>query len=355
MQLIDHEQTERAPRYKLLEPLIEGIHGEASARRYLAEFNFINGTKFELEEFVSTVIDGEQKWVFHIAGERRLRAGDMIIERDGLSPDSIFQCSVKYDPTYIDALPEQFVENNARVNPLPQDEARAIRKYYDAMKQLAANAGKRYTNVECARAFAVNPNKIADAITFTDYPASMQALVEEYPFSMVVDAKELFEAWKIYHADTDEELGPDQQQDFIATTGRNGFATLEGVAAFEVETCFTLIKAERAKRRTDPHAKRRDVSIKKQTENVLASVKQRGLGFAQGILDIPGDPNNYWTRRKLAAEQLFRDSFNNHLYLERMSMLSGEMKRRLGQLAGVGSVMPDDSAAFREFEEAFAS
>lgn len=340
IRLIDSEQESGRPRYDLLEPLIEGRHDEESAHRYLAQYNRVNGTQFKLDDFHAVDTNSGVRWIFHIAGERRLRAGDAIIERDGLSNDSVFQCSVKDNPEYIDALPTQFIENNARVNPPAQDEARAIRKYYDAMKELAAASDKRYTYVECAKAFAVKPEKIADSITFTDYPADMQALVERYPFSMVIEAKDLYEAWIEYHKRDIDELSPAQKKDFIATTGRSGFETIEEVAAFEVETGFEMIKTERLRRRKDPHAKKRDVSIKKQTENIHASIAQHDLGFAQGLLDIDTDHenDNYWSRRKLASASLFRSAAEALLLLDQLGMLSDDMRSRLGQMAVISTV-----------------
>jgi hypothetical protein len=335
IRLIDAEQESGRLRYDLLEPLIEGRHNEESALRYLAQYNRVNGTDFTLDMFTPTETAAGKRWFFHIAGERRLRAGDIIIERDALSHDSVFQCSVKDNPEYIDALPTQFIENNARVNPAAQDEARAIRKYYDAMKELAASMGKRYTYVECARAFAVNPSKITDSVTFTDYPANMQSLVERYPFSMIVDAKDLFEAWSEYHEKYADEMSDEQVQEFIATTGKNGFTSIDEVASFEIETSFEAIKAERLRRRRDPHAKKRDVSLKRQAEGVRKSIEQRDLGIVQGVLAFDTDPENYWTRRKLAAGSLFRAAVDALVLLDRANMLSNDMRDRLGQMAAV--------------------
>ena len=340
IRLIDSELEEDRHRYDLLEPLIEGRHDEQSAKRYLAQYNRINGTSFVLDTFISLDTPDGLRWIFHIAGERRLRASDAIIERDGLSPESVFQCSVKENPEYIDALPTQFIENNARVNPPAQDEARAIRKYYDAMKALAGAENRRYTYVECARAFAVNPEKIKDSITFTDYPADMQALVERYPFSMVVEAKDLYDAWIEYHKRDFDEFTPQQVSEFISTTGKAGFMTIEDVAAFEVESCFEIIKAERLRRRKNPHAKKRDVSLKKQAESVRSMIAQQDLGFAQGVLDIDTEPENYWTRRKLAAGSLFRSAAEALALLDGLNMLSDDHRRRLGQIATVTS-LPD--------------
>jgi len=343
IRLIDAEHQSNRPRYDLLEPLIEGRHDEESALRYLAQYNRVNGTDFVLDMFTPTQTPAGPRWFFHIAGERRLRAGDMIIQRDGLSLASVFQCSVKENPEYIDALPTQFIENNARVNPPPQDEARAIRKYYDAMKELALAMGKRYTYVECARAFAVNPAKITDSIIYTDYPVDMQNLVERYPFSMIVDAKDLFEAWSEYHEKYADELSDGQVQEFIATTGKNGFASIDEVASFEVETSFEAIKAERLRRRRDPLAKKRDVSLKRQAEGVRKSIEQRDLGIVQGVLAFDTAPENYWTRRKLAAGSLFRAAVDALVLLDRANMLSNDMRDRLGQMATI--VMVSDQEA----------
>lgn len=340
IRLIDAEQESGRLRYDLLEPLIEGRHDEESALRYLAQYNRVNGTDFALDMFTPTETAAGKRWFFHIAGERRLRAGDMIIERDALSHDSVFQCSVKDNPEYIDALPTQFIENNARVNPAAQDEARAVRKYYDAMKELAASTGKRYTYVECAKAFAVNPNKITDSVTFTDYPAEMQSLVERYPYSQVINARDLYRAWLDYHRVSQEELTNDDQTELIASTGKTGFETLEAIAAFEVETSFIRMKTENLRRRRDPNGVRRDVSLKKQEADVRASIKQQTLGIFQGVMDLGGlnAHDSYWSRRKQASTALFGSTVEALTLLDSVGLLSDDMRVRLGQFASIEDV-----------------
>ncbi len=336
IRLIEQEQATGNPRYDLLEPLTQGRHDEASARRYLRQYNQVNGTDLQLENYEPTYTTDGPRWYFHIAGERRLRAGDIIIERDALSPDSLFQCAIKENIEYIHALPLQFIENNARVNPPPADEARAIRRYSDAMKELAAAQGKRFTNVQCAQAFAVNPDKVTDAMTFTNYPIAMQKLAERYPFSTVIAAKDLYEAWCEYHQDTLETLDSSELEEFISTTGRAGFERIEDVAAFEVETCLLLAKAEKLHRRRDPGRPRRDMRPKKQAEQVRDSIMQRSLGITQEVLFADSEPaETYWARRKLASGSLFRASVEAIVLLDHLNMLSPEQRHRLGQIAAV--------------------
>lgn len=319
-------------RYDMLENLLEGAHDQVSAQQYLKDYNMVNKTNVRLKDLIVHNTPDGPRWVIHIAGERRLRAGGLIIDRDGLSPSSKFMCAVEDNPSYLDALPKQFVENNSRINPPATDESRAIRKYYDAMKEI----DPRYTHMQCSAAFSINPNKISDAITFTDYPESMQALAEHFPFSMVIEAKDLYDAWCAYHlSGGDVELDGADREEFISTTGKSGFEIIDDVATFEVETSFLKIKAERLRRRKDPHSEKHDVSLKKQTEDVNLSITQKTLGIIQGTLTFDGTSalDNYWSRRKLAGGALFRALIEAADLLDRLNMLTPDMRQRIGFLA----------------------
>lgn len=338
------------PRYDLLEPLTEGRHDEMSAQRYLRQYNQINGTSFRLADFSPTETPRGPRWYFHIAGERRYLAGGIIIERDNLSPDSLFQCAIKENIEYTEALPLQFVENNARVNPPPQDEAAAIRKYYDAMKKLMERQTdekgrpRRFTHTQCAEAFSVSPDKISDAITFTDYPPAMQKLLDRYPYSTLVAAKDLYLAWVKHHTDAQKNLSEEEWDGFISLTGRIDFKSVEEVAAYEVETCFIRIKAEKLKKRRDPSYIMPDISLPALVDHVKALGMQGEL-FSLAISDEDDKEAAYLKRRKLAVASLFHAAVEALSLLDRANLLTNDMRQRIGVLATVDSVFDEQLAS----------
>lgn len=344
-------------RFDMMEPLIEGYHTTESAAVYIEQYNHTNGTSVRLEDLIAYNTPEGVRYVIHIAGERRLLAGDMLIEQNGLTDDSEFLCHLYDNIEYIDALPMQFKENNARVNPPPRDEAHAIRKYYDAMKRIDPS----YTKVACADAFAVRPDKIADSIIYTDYPSSMQALGDHYPFSWLIAAKEVYDIWLEYYKDNQTYLKPSTVDvelfdDFAdgheptdggtwtATDGRMYFSSPEEVAAYEVETCFNRIEAERLLRRQNPNRKPVDVRLKTQAEQIRRSLAYEDMGI--GEFALPGidededydDEGNakrpdYFYRRIKASTGLFEAAFKAIMGLERRGELRPSMRERLAVYA----------------------
>lgn len=326
IQELEYDEVAGVIKYNLMEALVEGMHTPESAATYLEDYNLINDSAYTLLDLQPyETVDG-LCYIIHIAGERRYRASRLKVEQDGLSEHSRIICSIKDNPSYIDALPDQFIENNARVNPAPADEARAIRKYYDAMKKL----DDRYTKVACAEKFAVNPDKITNSIIFTDYPECVQELVTRYPFTTVVDLKEIYDLW---HTHYDEEGLPDEELGYTAEDGRSQFYTVEEVAAYEAETCVLRQKAELLRRRKDPGGPKRDASFKAQAEAIQLSFDQASIGVGQDSLLGMEAPETYWSRRKVAAGGLFEAAIQAVALLEMLNMLSREMKHRLGQLS----------------------
>lgn len=354
-------------RFDMMEPLIEGYHTAESATIYIEQYNHTNGTNVRLEHLIAYDTPEGIRYVIHIAGERRLLAGDMLIEQNGLTDDSEFLCHLYDNIEYIDALPMQFKENNARVNPPPRDEAHAIRKYYDAMKRIDPN----YTKVACADAFAVRPDKISDSIIYTDYPGSMQSLGDHYPFSWLIAAKEVYDVWfeyyeknKTYLKPSSDETGlfddltiePEAAYDntWTATDGRMYFESPEEVAAYEVETCFTRIEAERLLRRQNPNRKPVDVRLKTQAEQIRRSLAYEDMGIGEFALpgidedeDYDGNGNakkhDYFYRRTKASSGLFEAAFKAIMRLEQRGELKPSMRARLAVYALLSTV--DDIGA----------
>lgn len=366
--------------HELMEPVIEGLHDERSARRYLKEFNLANQTNYRMRDLVPFQTVAGIRYVIHIAGERRLRAADILIEKHGYSPKSLILSMVHDNISYIDALPKQFVENNARVNPSAEDEARAMRRYINMMRVIEP----KYTQADCARAFAVNPDKVREAIIFTDYPPSMQGLVRNYPFSWVIEAKDIYQEWLNYYqahrshlkssegvdlfADDDLAIGVSANgaTTWTASNGTMFFESPEDVATYEVETCFTHIVAERLARRAAQVGRRnRDVRLKTQLEAIRELLQNEARGIeavalpleplsdddqdGNSSVDDGNDLNPYDkvareheqriqelaerfnTRRKLASSSLFEASLRALSLLDMRGDLTRDMRVRLGK------------------------
>lgn len=340
--------------HELMEPVIEGVHTAASARRYLSEFNLANGTQYELKDLISYKMPGGTRYVIHIAGERRLRAADILIEKHGYSPESLILSMIHENISYIEALPKQFVENNARVNPSQEDEARAMRRYINMMRVIKP----KYTQADCAKAFVVHPDKVGDAMTFTDYPPSMQTLARDYPFSWVIEAKDIYELWLQYYQENRSYLPNLNEPDMFAIddpvvgmsangattwTASNGtmfFESPEDVATYEVETCFMRIIAERLARRTAQRdRKNRDVRLMTQLEEIKKMMQNEVAGIGELALPTLDDEQDaqkslaelFSQRRKVAASGLFEAIMRGLWLLDARGDLSPEYRRRLGQ------------------------
>lgn len=365
--------------HELMQPVTEGLHDEESALRYLEQYNLANGTDYSLEDLVPFRTVVGTRYDIHIAGERRLLAADILIERHGYSPESLILSTVDENISYIDALPKQFVENNARENPSAEDEARAMRRYIDMMRVIES----KYTQADCARAFAVNPDKVREAIIFTDYPPSMQQLVRNYPFSWVIEAKDIYEEWLQYYQEHKLHLKSSDDVDLFADDGltvgvsENGattwtasdgttfFESPEDVATYEVETCFTRIVAERLARRTAQGGRRnRDVRLKSQLVAIRESLQNEARGTEELALPYEPPTDDYqevdsvdavrelnlyeqaaWdheqrirelaerfnTRRKLASSSLFEASLRALSLLDMRGDLTRDMRVRLGK------------------------
>ncbi len=389
--------------HELMEPVVEGVHTEASARLYLEQFNKANGTHFTLDSLTPHHTPDGVRYVIHIAGERRIRAVDLLIEKHGYSPESLPLCSVHEDISYADALPLQFIENNARVNPPPADEARAIRGYIAMMRE----ANPRYTQKDCAAKFAVKPEKVHDALVFTDYPQSMQNLVDHYPYNWVVGAEAIYRTWLDYYAQYSSSLEvqvahvrdragllsiPEQDKptEIVTENGSPAFFTSDGqvfftnpqdAATHEVVTCFEMIKAESLARRASQHGlrKKRDVSFQRLLEEARALIRQEAAGIGQDDLiddqeayrqelseKFERDYNNggeeqlvlftYDKRRKIAAASLFEAVMNALWTLHAMGDLPKNAPARLGKYAAMPVVPAEaDELLFKELAEVSAS
>ena len=330
--------------HELMEPLIVGLHDRESAERYLVQYNLAHDTSYDVNGLMPYVINGVEYFVIHIGGERRYRAAEILINRHGYSPESVMMCGVHENITYVDALPKQFIENNARVNPPPQDEARAIRQYIEMMRVIEP----KYTQADCAKKFAVYADKVHDAIVFTDYPKSMQELAKYYPYSWVINVEEIFKTWVEYYQKNasglinPEEMGlfaPDESvvegvsdngnTTWTASDGAMYYSSPEDVATHEVETCFKKIKMNQlSKRVAQDGAKGSNVSVRlklnKELEEIKRLMKDEADDIGQPELDAIDTGSDYdvrWTPRYDSDE-------SNDLKQARLRLIDTYVKRR---------------------------
>jgi len=364
--------------HELMEPVAEGVHTEESALRYLEQYNRANQDNarvYTLEDLPQWQTPAGIRYVIHIAGERRIRAADILIEKHGYSAESLMRSSVYEDIEYVDALPLQFIENNARVNPSRPDEARAMRGYIDFMREIDPS----YTQKQCAEKFAVSPDRVHDAIVFTNYPPSMQAMERHYPFSWVIGVEEIYKTWLAYYQTSASgvfdpmEMGllglsdevrlaapkSDGLGMWTTSDGRALFESAEDAAAHEAELCFMKIKAEqlarRAALRKNEARRLSDVRFPAQLKLIKQMMRDEASGVGQdamlGVDDaasedlsvhrhsVDGESHvlslfeTYGARRRIASTALFEATVQSLWLLEARGDLSDSMRERLAQYA----------------------
>lgn len=399
--------TEEGLVHEMMEPVVEGLHTEESAIRYLDQYNranLDNGRVYTLSDLVPWHLPQGIRYVIHIAGERRLRAADILIDRHGYSAESTILSSVHENITYVDALPKQFIENNARVNPPPADEARSMRGYIDLMREI----DPKYTQKKCAEKFAVKPHKVHDAIVFTDYPKSMQALEKIYPYNWVVDADGIYNAWLEYYRqhrygvaesiavgllrENHEDAVDDGLGMWTTGDGLAVFASAEDAATHEVELCFLKIKAEQLARkaslRKNEVRRGRDVRLPAQLAAIKKLLADEAVGVGQDAYDetvgltdqelyrrelimnlevaagVQGDERlkvgdqlklfeTYAKRRTVASNALFEAVIGALWLLDARGDLTDSMRNRLGGYALVQSVIGEDLADISQEDPLF--
>lgn len=329
-------------RYDLIEPPSVALFNDDEATNYLRALNTAWGTEYSLDDLVRYNPDGNGRDIMVlIAGERRSRAISNKIERDGLSPDSLVTVSLEEGTSFVEAFPRQFIENNARVNPSPKDEAHAIRVYYDLMNKRIQekNPTAAYTKAACARAFGLREEKVYDALVFTDFPESMQAMADEYPFSLIVSAKEIYDLYLKHYS----EEGPSEDGLYYSSDGSLHMGKASDVAVYEVETCIMRLKAERLRRRANPNSSARDMSLKNQAESIKLSFEQLELGEMQPGLEGFDVPIDFLGRRLEAAGNLFAAAHDAIRILEITDSLTPTMRHKLGRYGTVPNVIVGDS------------
>lgn len=395
--------------HELMEPVVEGLHDKSSAIRYLEQFNRANadsGCEYTLDDLVPWVQPNGVFYAIHIAGERRLRAMDILVDRYGYSEESTVVSSVHENISFVDALPLQFKENNARINPSKGDEARAMRGYINLMREL----DPEYTKAECARAFAVKPYRVHEAYVFTGYPASLQVMEKYYPFTWLIGAEDIYKTWLDYYEKNGSGVidpmrgglfGGDETREafdkppdmWTTSDGLTMFASAEDAAAHEVEICFMKIKAEQLERRSSQRKnevrKQRDVRLKSQLEAIKREIKNEPLGIGQRELpkleltdqeqyrleiqasfhkEEPGENikppekdeplklfESFRERRKLASSLLFEAALKALWLLEARGDLTDNMRKRLGIYAMIEGTADTELVDVSETDELFES
>lgn len=254
-----------------------------------------------------TTADGV-RYVILIAGERRIRAGtEKVRQQYGDGMPAVWSCSVHRDIAFLDALPIQFKENNARANPSPVDEARAIMSYYRSMKRCDNKTTKKW----CAQQFGISDKKFRRAEIFVNYPPSMQALADEFKFSLVVDACGIYRLWCEYYEQQQREAKEaNQEYELTAGDGATFFASIPEIAAYETKTMLLMLEDGALRRHTE--AERPAITIKTLEEAVWRRIQQGDGLFGDGTLleavagIEPGDDESSTPlqRRQLAEGQL---------------------------------------------------
>ena len=329
--------------YNLLNSPTMADLSEEEARKYIAEFNAVNDDAghYEFENLVPYDTHLGERYIITIAGERRLRAGPIKVQQDwGEDVPIVYDCAVARGITYLEALPLQFIENNARRRPSRVDEANAISKYMAAQRKL----NSKFSKAACARAFGVPPSRVDDAEIFTGYPQCMQELEQDFGFRTTVDAKPVFDLWTLYHqnklSDT-ERVGGDYL--LAASDGATFFDSVEELAAYETRTSLLEVKASSLYHKRNPDSDVKRVTLDSTKRGLEVMVSQDNL-FGDYGTDIihavaglapEADDIGAIARRRLVSEGLYNQTIEALRLLDSIGGLYDVRKMKIAQFTAL--------------------
>lgn len=288
--------------YRLINPLsLAMFSSPEEAEKYVNDINELWGANHSP---VDLVFGDDGSCYILTAGERRFRAIGQKIGEIGVS-SALVAATIEVNPSITETFPRQFLENNARVNVPPADEAAAIRRYIEFIR----NRQPEVTNEIIAKKFGISKSKLYDALTFTSYPDKLQQQVDEFSYSDIVRAKPVFEVAQKFYEDLSAEPGSDEfshiGEDVRLALQVDG---VENLAAEEVISWLIMVQAERLHRRagaghrsTKPH----DYAEKLNGEMRTASLFDTFDSVTRSLpnIEVPS-PNSPAARREVALNGL---------------------------------------------------
>lgn len=339
--------------YNLLNSPTMADLSEDEARRYIAEFNAVNddADHYEFDNLVPCDTYEGKRYIITIAGERRLRAGPIKVEQDwGESLPIVYDCAVARGITYLEALPLQFIENNARRKPSRVDEANAISKYMVAQRKL----NPRFSKAACARAFGVPSSRVDDAEIFTGYPQCMQELEQDFGFRTTVDAKPVYDLWTLYHQNKlNDAVHEGRDYLLAASDGATFFDSVEELAAYETRTCLLEIKASSLYHKRNPGSEVKRITLDSTKKGLEVMVSQDNLfgdygsDIINAVAGLAPETNDIGAiaRRRLISEGLYNQTMEALRLLDSIGGLPDIRKMKLARFTAL-EMPADENGSF---------
>jgi hypothetical protein len=322
------EQADSRTHFELINPVTIGAHDTESAERYIADLNLAWGTEYTLADFTPHIDDGGNATYFIlISGFRRHAAITQLTKEHRLDKFlTTVSGSIKRNISFEDAFILQYSEN-IHVRPKPQEEAVAIRTYFDFMRAKHTD----FTQEACAKRFRCGSDKISEALRFTDLPLSLQDLAgTTLTYGNTVLLHKMYAMYRSFYQSQFTE-GPTDYRD------RDGklLETPEAVAEYETHTYLQVILKNLTDRHIKANGVRVEAEIRTHTELLRMSLSGQQLEFDLILADSIGDRRRYTSRR------LFETVMSAVDLLARAGDLEPPQRTRLLAALGYGAIRPN--------------
>ena len=190
----------------LLHPLTVVELDVLDAVEYLNDVNELWNTDYSILDLET---NENNNYLFLIAGHRRLKAIELLIDRTGLDPEGIkIQCNVRQGIGLTEALKLQFTENASRQETEPSRDALAIEMYFNrrTREYKEAEIG-RFSYAQCARELGISPKKVKFAEDYFTLPFNVRESVDAklYDYKWVLKTVDFHRAIRQAHPDWGEE------------------------------------------------------------------------------------------------------------------------------------------------------
>lgn len=198
---IEHATELKSDDFELLSPIKVGRHDAVSAKRYIRDhadyFQIPKKAQIDTNELVS---DGEGGTIISIAGHRRKRAIQTLMQRFAIPAEQVaIAADIRQNISFADAMGMQLREN-VYERPAVQDEARAIDLFYRSIKN---RDGAAPSIAEFSQQLGYGQTKVRDALAYASLPERIQAYTQDslLPYSTVRRMKTLADAYTLFYAD----------------------------------------------------------------------------------------------------------------------------------------------------------
>ncbi len=194
----DMSNTELTKQFDLKHPLVVARLDQQSYRNFVkehAEYYGIEPVALEDEP-----AEGEVALLL-IAGHRRKRAVALKSLQRNIPLDEVGIVAHVYDNIDFDEALSHQLRENIHTRTSPQEEARAIERYFRHEKR--RSAGKSVTIASIARSLGFGTQKVSDALAFASLPVKIQSYVDskdkQLAYGVVRSLKPLYDAYGELH------------------------------------------------------------------------------------------------------------------------------------------------------------